>query len=410
MTLADSMKSAISALRLNAMRSVLTTLGIIIGVASVIVMAAIGSGARQQVEERINALGTSVLTVSPGSSRMGGRRSGAGGAEPFSEGDLTAIRTRIPDVELMSGNLNVNAPVIAGNTNWPTQVTGVHAEFPQVRNWEIAEGDFFTARDVSGGERVAVVGATVAQNIFEGSSAVGQSIRIGGVPFTVVGVMQKRGDAGGWRDQDDIVFVPITVVRSRLGGERITVPNQVGTILIKVAPNADMAYVQDELIQLLRERRRTRADGEEDFNVRNMADIIQTRTATQTTMTWLLGYSAAISLLVGGIGIMNIMLVSVTERTREIGLRMAVGARRRDILRQFLTEAVMLCLVGGALGLTIGAAATYIIARIADWPVLISLDMVGLAVAASAAVGLIFGFFPARRAARLNPIEALRYE
>jgi putative ABC transport system permease protein len=310
----------------------------------------------------------------------------------------------------MSGNLNVNAPVIAGNTNWPTQVTGVHAEFPQVRDWSVAEGEFFRASDVSSGGRVAVIGATVAQNIFEGTSAVGQSIRIGGVPFTVIGVMAKRGDAGGWRDQDDIVYVPITVVRSRLGGERITVPNQVGSILIKMVPNADMAYVQDELTQLLRERRGVRADGEDDFSVRNMADIIQTRTATQTTMTWLLGYSAAISLLVGGIGIMNIMLVSVTERTREIGLRMAVGARRRDILRQFLTEAVMLCLVGGAIGLFSGTIATYVIANIAEWPVLISADMVGLAVAASAAVGLIFGFFPARRAAMLNPIDALRYE
>jgi putative ABC transport system permease protein len=410
MRLGDCFKTAIVAIRLNAMRSVLTTLGIIIGVASVIVMAAIGSGARKQIEDQISSLGTNVLTLSPGSRRFRGRRGGAGTAKPFSETDMEAILEQVPSIAMATGRLSTTAPIIFGNQNWTTSVTGVHAEFPEVQDWEVADGRFFIPREARGRVKLAVLGSSVTQKLFGAASPVGEQIRIGGVPFRIIGTMETRGQSGGWRDRDDVIFVPISTARSRLISGKATIPNQVGSILVKVASNQRLGDVEVQIKEVLRTRRRIGPRKEDDFSVRNIAEIVKTRRAAQQTLTWLLAATAAISLLVGGIGIMNIMLVSVTERTREIGLRIAVGARGRDILAQFLTESVVLCLVGGAIGLGIGVLATFVVARIAEWPVLISPEMIMIAIGASAGVGLIFGFFPARKAAQLNPIDALRYE
>ncbi|MGH1353251.1 MAG: ABC transporter permease [Methyloligellaceae bacterium] len=410
MTLYSCFQTAIIAIRLNAMRSILTTLGIIIGVASVIVMASIGSGARKQIEDRISALGTNMLTLSPGSRRVRGRRGGAGTAKPFTEADMKAIQTNVEGIAFATGELRGSAPVIYGNQNWSTSVSGVHAEFPEVQDWAIGEGRFFTEREARSGVKLVILGTSVAKKLFGSASPVGEQVRVAGVPFKIIGVMETRGQTGGWRDRDDIIFVPISTARSRLVSEKTTVPNQVGSILVKVENNEQLAEVEEEIGKLLRARRNVTNGKEDDFSVRNIAEIVKTRRATQQTLTWLLAVTAAISLVVGGIGIMNIMLVSVTERTREIGLRIAVGARGRDIMAQFLTESIVLCLVGGTIGLAIGVSATFIVAKVAAWPVLISPEMILIAIGASAGVGVVFGYFPARKAARLNPIDALRYE
>ena len=410
MTFTNYLFTALSAIRLNAMRSLLTALGVIIGVASVIVMSAIGSGARQEVERSISRLGTNMLTISPGSSRSGRSQGGAGTAAPFSEDDMEAIRERIAGVSAVTGSLSINAPIIYGNQNWTTSVTGGNDSFPFVRDWELAEGRFFTREEVARGAKVAVLGSSVLREVFGGGVAVGESLRIAGAPFEVIGVMTTRGQSGGFRDQDDLVLIPLSTARTRLAGQNVTVPNQAGSILVKVDDQADLARAEEDILDLLRQRRRIRTGQQDDFRVRNVAEIVQARTAAQQTLTWLLAATAAISLIVGGIGIMNIMLVSVTERTREIGLRMAVGARRRDILAQFLTEAIVLCLSGGLIGLVLGIGVTYAIAAVAGWPVLVSSTIVSVGIGASAAVGIVFGYVPARQAARLNPIDALRYE
>lgn len=410
MTLFDCFSTAIIAIRLNAMRSILTTLGIIIGVASVIVMASIGSGARKQIEDQISALGTNMLTISPGSRRFRGRSAEAGSAKPFSESDMEAIQTQVPGVALATGNLSASAPIVYGNQNWSTSVTGVHAAFPEVQDWYVDDGRFFTDRESKSGVKLVVLGASVAQKLFGSASPVGEQVRIRGVPFEVIGTMERRGQSGGWRDRDDVVFVPISTARSRLVTSKSTTPNQVGSILVKIDDAEELSDVESQISDLMRARRKISRGKEDDFSVRNIAEIVKTRRAAQQTLTWLLAVTAAISLVVGGIGIMNIMLVSVTERTREIGVRIAVGARGRDILAQFLTESVVLCLVGGTIGLAFGVVATYIVAEVAEWPVLISPETISIAIGASAAVGLIFGFIPARKAASLNPIDALRYE
>jgi len=409
--LTEFLKLAVAALRLNKLRSALTTLGIIIGVASVIVMAAIGAGASIAMQQQIAALGTNVLNVMPGSMRIGGRQLGFGGAPPFSEKDLRAVRERVPEVVAISGQLNGSVNVVYGAANWSTTVNGVHAEYQDVRPWALKSGRFFTAEEVSRGAKVAVLGSSVTRELFESIDPVGETVRISNIPFEIIGLLTTRGQSGGPQDADDVVIVPLTTARSRLVGRMFaTVPDTVGSLQVRIADSADLATVQDEVAAVLRKQRRIAAGQEDNFSIRNFAQLLQTRNAQAQTLSLLLAVTAAMSLVVGGIGIMNIMLVSVTERTREIGLRMAVGARHLDVLAQFLTEAILLCLAGGLIGLLLGVAVTIVISQLAGWTVSIGVGTVALAILASGAVGVIFGFVPARRAARLNPIDALRYE
>jgi putative ABC transport system permease protein len=408
MNILEFIRTAVVALRLNMLRSVLTTLGIIIGVASVIVMSAIGGGASKQIEDQIASLGTNQLTIFPGSANVGGRQGGFGSAPPLSEKDVRALRERVTGIAGVSGNLEGNTNVVVGNANWVTRVNGVGAEIQAVRDWPVKSGRFFDAVEAGSGQKLVVLGATVARELFGGADPLGATVRLNNAPFTVIGVLSEKGQAGG-RDQDDIVMVPLATARSRLVG-RVNVPDQVGQILVKVDDRYDINDVQQDIERVLRERRRITADAPNNFIIRNFADILETRNQTARTLGLLLAATAAISLVVGGIGIMNIMLVSVTERTREIGLRMAIGARGSDILGQFLTEAVLLCMVGGMIGLVLGLGVAWIIAALLGWPMHISPWVVLVAIFASAAVGILFGFVPARRAAALNPIEALRYE
>jgi putative ABC transport system permease protein len=355
-----------------------------------------------------NSLGTNQLTIFPGSANVGGRRGGFGSAPPLTEKDLRAVRDGVTGVMAASGNLNGNANVVIGNANWSTQIQGVGAEIEQVREWSVAKGRYFDAREAASGAKVAVLGDTVANELFGAGDPVGATVRINNAPFQVLGVLSKKGQAGG-RDQDDVVMVPISTARSRLVG-RLGAPDQIGSLLVKVDPRYNISEVQTDIERVLRERRRIGADKENNFIIRNFAEFLETRNQAAQTLGLLLAATAAISLVVGGIGIMNIMLVSVTERTREIGLRMAIGARGSDILGQFLTEAVLLCLVGGLIGLTLGAGVSYTVSKLLGWPMYISPVIVLVAIAASASVGVIFGFVPARRASQLNPIDALRYE
>jgi putative ABC transport system permease protein len=406
----DSFKIALVAIRANTLRSILTALGIIIGVASVIVMVAVGQGARQAVDARIASLGTNLLIISPGSARLRGRRSGTGTSLPLTEQDVTAIRAHVPSVVGISGRISGTIPVINGNANWITTVQGINPDYIEVRAWTIARGRTIAAADERANRKVALLGATVIRELFGDDDPVGRTIRIRNVPFKVVGTLGVKGQSGYGRDQDDIVMIPLSTGRGHIVGRSAVQPYQVGSLHVKIADASLLGEAKDELERLLRERRRVRPGTEDNFYVRDLTEFIRARTATQTTLGLLLGATAAISLIVGGIGIMNIMLVSVTERTREIGLRMAVGARRRDILMQFLVEAVTLCLVGGAIGVGIGLAASIVIAMSAEWPISLNPFIVVLALGASAAVGIFFGFFPARRAAHLNPIDALRTE
>lgn len=410
MSIWDSIFIAIRALRVNLLRSVLTTLGIVIGVASVIILVAVGTGASSEVDKQIKALGTNMLVVFPGSMRVMGRAGGAGTDIPLSETDLAGIRDKISGVVAVSGQIEDSGPVVRGNTNWTSNLSGVHAEYASVRDWPVASGRDLEPNDVRTGAKVAILGATVAKELFPGEDPVGTSIRIRNVPFQVIGVLAAKGQSVMGRDQDDIVLLPITTARLRVSGKSQVQNDRIGRIYVKVDESADMATVQEDIENLLRQRRKTRAGGDDSFSVRNLAETMKARSEVLTTLSYLLAATSVISLIVGGIGIMNIMLVSVTERTREIGLRMAVGGRRRDIMMQFLVEAVSLCVLGGLIGIVIGVGASAIIAFAANWPVLVSPAVLGGALAAAAATGICFGLFPARRAALLNPIDALRSE
>jgi putative ABC transport system permease protein len=410
MTLLDSLRVALTALGANLLRSVLTTLGIVIGVASVIILVAVGQGASSEVERQIAALGTNMLVVSSGANRMGGRSSGAGTDVPLSEADLAAIRDKVAGVIGISGQLNGSGPVVRGAANWTTQFSGVHADYTAVRDWTTESGRDLTPNDVRAAAKVALIGKTVARELFPGEDPVGAIIRVKNVPFEVVGVLAAKGQTAMGRDQDDVVLLPITTARGRVVGKSQVQNDQIGSVFVKFDPGINLADAQEEIETLMRDRRRVRPGAEDTFSVRNLAEFMRTRSEVLTTLSYLLGATSVISLVVGGIGIMNIMLVSVTERTREIGLRMAVGARRRDILLQFLVEAVTLCLFGGIIGVATGLFASAVIAYGADWPVYVAPSILALAMSAAAATGIVFGFFPARRAAWLNPIEALRSE
>jgi putative ABC transport system permease protein len=401
---------AIAALKVNALRSFLAMLGVIIGVASVIVMVSVASGASEAIEARIRALGTNLLIVSPGSFTSGGRRAGEGTAAALSESDLRMIRAKVAGVAAAAGVVQGSAPLVAGSSNWTTQVNGVNEEYLEVRDWALIEGRNFTEAELRAGAKVAILGATAARELFGSASALGEQIRISNVPFNVIGLLAVKGQSGWGSDQDDTALVPITTARRRLFGAEDTIPDNLRTIMVEVNSAEGMADAQAEIETLLRERRRIREGTPDDFRVRDMADFIRTRTETQSILSLLLGATAAISLIVGGIGIMNIMLVSVTERTREIGLRMAVGARRRDILSQFLIEAATLCVLGGLIGLAIGGGAALAMSIWGNWPVALSPALILVALFSAGLVGVVFGYYPARRASLMNPIDALRYE
>ncbi|WP_072397192.1 ABC transporter permease [Hyphomicrobium sp. CS1GBMeth3] len=410
MNVLDSVSIAVRALRTNLLRSVLTTLGIVIGVASVIILVAVGTGASSEVDKQIKALGTNMLVVFPGSMRVMGRAGGAGTDIPLSETDVAGIRDKIPGVIAVSGQIDDSGPIVRGNANWISNLNGVHAEYTMVRDWPIASGRDIDPADVRSGTKVAVIGDTVAKEVFAGENPVGAIIRIRNVPFEVIGVLVPKGQSVMGRDQDDVVLVPITTARLRVSGRSQVQNDRVGRLYVKVDESANIDEVQEDIENFLRQRRKTRAGADDSFSVRNLAETMKARSEVLTTLSYLLAATSVISLIVGGIGIMNIMLVSVTERTREIGLRMAVGARRRDIMLQFLVEAVSLCLLGGLIGIAVGVSASAVIAFAANWPVLVSPAVLGGALAAAAATGICFGLFPARRAAHLNPIDALRSE
>jgi putative ABC transport system permease protein len=397
---------AVRALRRNAMRTMLTALGMIIGVAAVIVMMALGSGARNAIETQIRNVGSNLVTVNASSARFGTVRGGQGGSSTLTIADLQAIRENIPGVKHMTPGLNIRVQAIAAAGNWSTQAQGSNEELPDIRSWPAQQGSFFTEDDVRRATKVAVIGSVVRDQLFgAGNDPVGQMIRIRNQPFTVVGVLSKKGQASFGGDQDDTIIVPYTTVQKRLTGQDF-----LREITIQAETGVDLPEMVAQIQTLLRERHNIPPGGDDDFLVRTLDEMAGVLTQTTNTMTYLLAGIAAVSLLVGGIGIMNIMLVSVTERTREIGLRLSVGARDLDVLLQFLTEAMVLSLAGGAIGVILGYAASKMMTRIMSWSTLVTLDAVLLSFGCAAAIGIFFGFYPARKAAGLDPIDALRYE
>jgi putative ABC transport system permease protein len=409
MTLSDAVISAMDALRLHKLRSALTMLGIVIGVAAVIAMMAVGGGAREQVVAQIRSLGANLLVVVPGNITQGGVRLGSGAASTLTDDDASAIAREVTAVQVTAPFSRGGAQLIASGSNWATTIYGVDLGWFEAREWEVESGRPFEPEEISRGAQVALVGQTVARTLYGGLDPVGQELRIRNVPFTVVGVMATKGQSAFGQDQDDVVFVPLNTARQRVLGRNLANARAIGSIYVKVREGDALSGVEDEVKLLLRQRHRLQPNQEDDFSIRNLADIAATREASARTLALLLAAVAGVSLAVGGIGIMNIMLVSVTERTREIGLRLAVGARQRDIMRQFLFEAVGLSVIGGAVGVISGMAAAYAIAHAAGWPLLIEPQSVVLAVVFSGMVGVFFGWYPALRASKLDPIEALRH-
>ncbi len=408
MNIARTCKVAFRALGRNKMRSFLTTLGIIIGVGAVIAMVSIGEGARQGIEDRFAAMGTDLLFVSPGSQNVRGVHSGFGSRTTLKESDAKAILDNCDAVWFISPSVSTRAQVVYGNKNWNTSIQGTGENYPEVRNWEVESGLYFDESSVRSASNVCILGADVKENLFEGGDALGQIVRIKRIPFRVLGVLKKRGESGGFGSRDDMICVPYTTVMRRLQGQDYLSSIDVRATSTKLLPVAQM-----QIEELLRIRHRIAPGAEDDFSVRNMSDIAETAAESTQIMTILLGSIASISLLVGGIGIMNIMLVSVTERIREIGIRMAVGAREKDILLQFLAEAIVLALIGGLIGIGFGLGASKLIKKIpmfATFNTVVSPQSVILAFTFAAAVGIFFGFYPARKASRLDPIDALRYE
>lgn len=398
---------AFRALVRNKMRAALTMLGIIIGVSAVIAMVSIGQGASASVQAQIESIGTNLLFVSAGAQNVGGVRSGTGdtGTNTLTVDDLDAIKREVPSVSMVTPNVNARSQLVAGNMNWNTAVTGVSEEYPEIRKWPVATGSFFTDSDVRTAARVIVIGQTLADNLFPGADPIGQDLRVQNLPFRIVGVMNRKGQDPQGRDQDDVAFAPYTTVQKKiLGRDRIQ-------IAFVSAISQDATYTaQSQITELLRQRHKLTASEPNDFTVRNMTDVAEAANETSKTMTILLACIAGVSLLVGGIGIMNIMLVSVTERTREIGIRMAIGARSSAVRSQFLIESIVLSLTGGMVGIILGVVLSLAIPAFLGWPTLVSMMAIVGSVLFSAAVGIFFGYYPARKAASLDPIEALRYE
>ena len=405
MRLGSTLNIAFRALRRNKLRSVLTALGIIIGVGAVIAMVGIGNGAKAQVEAQIASLGQNVILIFSGSTTSSGIRTGWGGAGTLKIEDAEAIRREMPGVTAVSEEVASTTQVAAGNQNWFTRIYGESADYFDLRQWPLADGAPFTPQDVRSANKVCVVGHTTATQIYGNDDPIGQILRIKNVPFTITGVLTPRGLSTQGVDQDDVVVMPYTSAMKRVVGGT-TLRN----INVQIGDARQIEGAQQQILALLRQRHNIRPGRDDDFTVRNQQEIAEAATATSRVMTLLLGAIAGVSLVVGGIGIMNIMLVSVTERTREIGVRLAVGAHGRDILTQFLIEAVSLSSIGGLIGIIFGVGASKLLSIYAHWPTLISIGSIALSFFVSAGVGIFFGFYPAREAARLDPIEALRYE
>jgi putative ABC transport system permease protein len=405
---ARTCRVAFRALARNKMRSFLTALGIIIGVGAVIAMVSIGEGAKRGIESRFAAMGTNLLFVSPGSQNARGVHGGWGSVQTLKEEDASAIGQECPAVMYISPSVSARAQTVYGNKNWNTSISGTGARYPEVRNWDVEFGAYFDDNMVKSAAKVCVLGADVKTNLFEDEDPVGKVIRIKKIPFKVLGILKKRGESGGFGSRDDMIAIPYTTAMRRLQGT-----DYIQSVDVRAVSADQMSQAQAQIEELLRVRHRIAPGAEDDFTVRNMSEIAETAAEATQMMTVLLGSIAGISLLVGGIGIMNIMLVSVTERIREIGLRMAVGARERDILLQFLTEAIVLSLMGGLIGIGFGVGASKLVRKIkmfASFNTVVSIESVLMAFFFAATIGIFFGFYPARKASRLDPIEALRYE
>ena len=402
MRLAATTIISLRALRRNKLRSVLTALGIIIGVAAVIAMVSIGNGAKSQVEAQIASLGENIVTVLPGSTSRGGASFGRGGSSTLTPEDAQAILNEVYGVVAVSPGVRDRQQILANGLNWNTTIQGEGTDFLGIRLWSLASGNMFSEADVRSSAKVCVIGQTIVDELFAGVDPIGQTLRIRNIPFKVLGVLSKKGYNYFGSDQDDVVVVPYSSAMSRISRRQY-----LSSITIQAADSSLMSVIQSETEALLTQRRNGR---EPDFMVRNQQELAEAATATTKTMTVLLGAIAGVSLMVGGIGIMNIMLVSVTERTREIGIRLAVGAHGRDILAQFLIEAMVLSLMGGTIGILLGVSISEILSKVNNWPTLVSTSAITVAFFFSGAVGVFFGFYPARQASRLDPIDALRYE
>lgn len=405
-----TLRIALNALRINKLRSALTMLGIIIGVAAVIIMIAIGHGAQSRVEEQIKSMGSNLMIMLPGSTTAGGVRLGTGAQQRLTEDDAVAILREVAEVQTVAPTLRGTGQLVVGNQNWSTQIQGVTPEYFEAREWNVSSGRIFDQNDMSGAVKIVILGQSVARELFGDVDPINQVIRVRRVPCVVVGVLAAKGQSMAGQDQDDIVLLPINTVRNRVLGSSQGTLRRVGSLLIKTQAGADMKIAEDKIRTLMRQRHKVQDGAEESITLRNLTEMLQAQENASRVMTLLLAAVASVSLLVGGIGIMNIMLVSVTERTREIGLRMAVGARGRDILQQFLVEAITLSLIGGLAGVLLGVGGALVVAQLADWPTELQPAAIFLAIGFAAGIGIFFGYYPARKASRLLPIEALRYE
>jgi putative ABC transport system permease protein len=413
MTFTDILRTAIFALRGNWMRSALTSLGVIIGIAAVIVMVSVGQGTQREIDKLVSGLGSQRLDISPGAGRGpggGGARQSSGSFYTLTEDDVDAIRNEVPEVQYVSGALRGSTQVVLAENNASTSWQGVQADYFDINGWTFSNGGTFDAQDYSSAAKNVIIGETTRLELFGSDSGIGQTIRLGRVPFTVVGTLAPKGQGGFGQDQDDVVMVPLETARRRLMGSNGIPPNAVQQIALTVTDAKDLDYAQTEIEGLLRQRHKIKPGGDDDFSVRNISEIVATRTATTNLMSKLLGAVATICLIIGGIGIMNIMLVSVTERIREIGLRMAVGAGPSDVRRQFLAEAMLISLIGGVIGIAIGIVGALLVGKFSELPVALNGQVVGLAAAFSIGTGLFFGYYPARKASQLDPIEALRQQ